>query len=304
MLIILAFLFMRVDPGERFRAEYPREVAALQREFADVRGVATLCQVSGEKLGPVTLIQFASGPGHAKFEVDALRPRGATSFEPRRNVICRDEKYCFRLVRLKKEGSYSIVSIEDDWRARSQFTQPFGKYLDAPWTVGGTSLSDRMSSDRFRIIESQVINEAGRELIEVYFESGRSTRKPDLVRVVLDPSLHWAVVRSETKSGEMNDRVKERSALTYFAGPSGSRYIHDVRLVDITGLEALCDFSKVEFVATPRSEFAIEYYGLKNPHRKPSDGSSIPLWMGGVAIAVGLLILGRWLARREARSVA
>ncbi len=304
MLITLAWLAVGLDAGDRFRAEYPREVAALQREFADVRGVATLRRVAGQKLGQAASVRFASGPDRAKFEFVSRSQRGSAQFDASGSVICRNDELCFRLARTKKDGPYSLISIGDDPHSRAQFHTTFGKYMDAPWTIASRGILDMMGTDRFRIIGSRGLNEAGRDLIEVVFESGHSSQKADLVRVAFDPAFHWAIVRAELRAGSFGDRLLERSKLDYFVGPSGSRYIHDVRLVDIAGKETLCEFGSVEFTETPAAEFTLAHYGLNDPMRKPRTDSSIAIRIGVFALAVGLLALGRWLSRRARRSAA
>jgi len=292
MLFILAFLTTSYDTGSRFSREYPAEVGALKREFANVRGSAKLWMVSQGKVGPPNRAQFAMGLECDKF---AFINTKVQSVEV---VSCRNQARYFQLEKRGEKAGYAITALGDDPASRSSFDAVFGKYLHAAWATLNQDVLNQTALSQFHIVSEREFNESGRDLVEVVFQNGDPAKSLASFRITFDPALHWAIVRSEASLG---GRTMEQFKITYDRFASGRIFMKTVHLLDVSHRELVCEFDPTDFAPIPEQEFTLEHYGLKDPARK-RQVSSTPLILGGLLLAsIGLLIIGRWLYRRSVR---
>lgn len=298
MTLLLSLIIVSANPALRFETEYPQASRALKENMRPIRGVAEVTELGGDAR-PAKKFGFATGPDRVKFEFDSFADKRRNPSSPiRNNVCCRVEDLCFRLERRSNEREFGITIRSATPLAQGMIHSVFGKYLDSAWCSGIRDIPRLMSLDAYRILESKEIHILNRTLIEITLEVPSGPTAKDQLQVTFDPDRHWALVRSEVRSGALMGRVVEQKSIEYGPDIDGHHWIKKVQMTGADGRKTLCEFQPVNFTKTPDQEFTLSFYGLSDPVRGPSR-SGFPRGMALMTALILGLFAGSWAIRRS-----
>ena len=304
-LLLLVLALTPEVSSSRFLSEYPRENRILQDDLAVATGEARLYAVKNGKVDPVgTEVKFATTADCAKYQFENRVTRPAKAAGIWETVCSREQQRIFMLRKSPHDQKYIIKSLGDDPANQGVFEVVFGKYLNAPWALGPSDLASLMRKGNIQVAEEREVVESGRTLIQVNLKHNFAKDQFDQYQMTFDPSLHWAVVRSEEFPHATGGRRTDFFEIDYAPALDGRTYPKKVWYTDIGDKQTMCEFVRVEARETPRSEFGLEFYGLVDPERKSNPFWPYWIWLGLALTAVALLIAGRWLRLRSTRLAA
>jgi hypothetical protein len=271
---------------DRFLKEYPKSSMELETRLSTVKGIARVFDPKGiSQVVPQTSVTFAVNGPVRKFEyskiIMATNKPTDTLY-----VVCASGSTSFRLKRVG-ESPYQIQGIGSDLAEQAIFRTVFGKYLDAPWAIYGLHLTGLIKAADFRLTTSREIDTDQGRVVEIEFYSGSFNGQPSWYRVRLDPGIDWAIIESEYRPGSSS--VNPETLKIEYSTATGHVFPKRIQSKGLDGKENVCEFSKIEFSATPASEFRMEHYGLKDvTNYAPKDSSHLHWWLIAVAVVVSL----------------
>jgi hypothetical protein len=279
----------------RVEAEWPPAARRLSEAFVTVRGKA---RITSEKLG-------ATGPPlvrEAFFAIDRDRKKvelvhystGAHPTKLGEVVYCVGEDTAFEVKRRGETHGYTVGGIGTTNEERDSYLTTFGQYFLAPNGVAGISLPQFFAQRAFKILSAEVVEQAGRSLMEVQCVSGPD-RPVSKLTFLLDPAAGWSV-----RSLRLHPIQEPKAVTSYeieYAVPEGELPIPRSVKLDRGFARHRCEFTEWDFSPTPASEFNMTHYGLPDmavPRRSPYTTALLL-----AAIAIVAAIAG-WLLRRLA----
>lgn len=285
---------------DRFSKEYPAAVAELESRFSKYQGVARLQQgiLKGDKVQGAP-VRFARNGLLQKFEFSADADDGnkSRSFD---YVYCSAGMSSFELTRPKsKEARYKISKLGSNPVQQNTYRSIFGKFLDSPYAIYGTSLSRMMVGKDFRIKEAREISRDGDTLVELDFEFGTFNKAPNFYRVRLNPSLNWAIVYSEFRPGS-SLKNPEILSVDYSARTEQSYFFpKKIFAHSLDGSTETCVLDKFEPATVPEAQFGLEYYGLKDVTKATANTSIwVNKWILGASAVVAMFCIATALRNR------
>jgi hypothetical protein len=266
--------------------------------MSEVEGTCRLTRVVGRDKTTVSDATFAAGHGMRKVRI-VQRPRSEKFAERPEAVYCLGPDTAFTLVRTSEAEPYSVKGIGTDAKDRTGYLHKFGRYRDAAYSVLGVPLVQIMKQPNFHITDVERVKLGGGEVMRVNFRMGKAPGDSE-VRLVLDPSLGWAIRSGELQPVALRGRAKISFEAEYDSGAGRPMLPKVVRFEDLNGDKFTCEFLEVRNNTRPPQEFKMPYYGLPDMTVAGPTGTGRTLlyWAAGALGGASLLI---WQAMRYAR---
>lgn len=278
----------------RFWREYPVASERLEERLGRMKGSCRIRFQAGPKAKPqLKDAKFAADGGSIKVELLEDR-RGSL-------VYCVGSGSGFILGRGAKSTSYSIRGL-DDRRIRAEFASEFGRFLHAPFSNNGMSLSKITKLPSFHLVSVEPITGDGAGLLVLRYELG--PKPADRETLILDPDHGWILRSGKSELGRFPGATLEFKADYDFGSPQFP-VPRSVEFVELSRAKAKCDFQDIAFEPTPPSAFTLASYGLADfggTFSGKSSPNGTALWLAGLAGAGIILALGLKRLAERARA--
>lgn len=293
---------------ERFKAEYPKALARLERAYAECRGecmAADLSSPRGSKPA-IDQIQFAISGGSQKL---TIVPKATDAGPPWvKKVYCHGVDRAFALVQPRDGPGLEVASINEVQLVKGVFQSRIGNCVGAPFSTFVIPMSLVMGYPAYRPHKAESFKRANKTLMRVSVEYGEPGA-PYRCVLEFDPEADWVVLHSEFHWPRNEPARCMSTDVEYGPQVDGVPTLSRVTMTDSANPAGTpprrWEFRDFHFGPTPSSEFTMPYYGLPDITVKPSLGllDSPATWL----LILGLLGLGvgmgvRALARRMDRA--
>lgn len=247
------------DSIEKFKTEYNLAAPRLQERFAQLRGTCRISRQSSKNLDTIQIDEATFHIDHNISKVSIQRPRAVGETGDRSEIVyCIAPDYAFTIGRVPGEKSFEVLSLGADRSDFGRFTNNFGRYIFASFTIlGHKSLFELMRSKGFEIVSASHVRP---DHFEIEYRIGSSTSK-DRVKLVFDPTKGWVITRGVITPALSDDTSNITFQVDYQSEgpiPLPKR----VKYHDVTGLDTVCDFTLISAEPTDVKEFTMSYYGL------------------------------------------
>ena len=282
-----------------FLKDYPEAARRLESRMASAKGMCRLSRTTADSSKRV-IVEWATFVADNGYQKVTFGPKPGVADDKRGqvHVYCHSEDGSFSLVHDRATKKASLTGVGTDRRERAVFMQRFGQYLAAPYALNGVPLRRTMTSPAFRITAAEWVTLGGRRLFNLEYEI--DPPPVDRMKVVLDPEAGWVLRSAIHWPGNFPYPEGIRLDVEYSPGSGGIPFPRMVTHNGLTGRPSTCEFTTFEWANTPEEEFSPTHYGL--PDVRPRARRSpwvVALWVIGAAMSViGLIFLGRWIARR------
>ncbi len=272
---------------QMFLARYPLASRSLQEHFATAKGECyfkhpSSGRSSGSKPPAESKAQFFIDHGSKKFIVGSSKAKGEKSLEL---IYCYDNQDGFALVRQPISGKTKVLGVGTDREERAFFVQQYGRFLTAPFSVGGVPLSKIMRSPEFHLLQADRVTVDGRNLLKIGYELGPTP--VDKVELLIDPDSDWIIRSGIVHSGAFPKPGGSWFDIQYKRENKEGAIPEVIKFHDLTGKTSSCFFTSFEFTRTPEAEFSRSQYGLPDPTRRVSHS----LWVVAIGAFVASTLL-------------
>ncbi len=306
---LLSAVTVRAAAGDelldRVRSSYPSALKILEGAYSQVHGsghkkVTIPIKPSGERVITTSFTMAVDGLKQRVVEKTEDRSPERSGFQEA--VECVNEKYSFVLKRSVPDAPYLLTGVvpERGEANVAELGSMFRNALYAPFSVENLLISRMIAQTGFRFIGANLVQEQGRELIRIQFESTDPKAEISAGVLWVDPSDGWMLQRSEYYVHPSRKRLF-RSTVDY-AKENERSVPKQVNILEPSLLRREYWFDSIKFEGSPEGDFRLPAFGLPELSGKTGADPSqnhMGTWFIGLGVASLIAALGfRYFARR------
>ncbi|CAN5664585.1 hypothetical protein BH23PLA1_BH23PLA1_27720 [soil metagenome] len=219
-----------------------------------------------------------------------------------RSILSVTSRYSFSLARGSEDKPYTLREFVRSQDEGSEIEFAVKQYLFAPCGIEQYLLSDLMAEPNFRFLDATEVEEEGRTMIKVEFESPDESSYLHSGWFIVSPSDSWTIRRYECFFHPSRKRPF-LGTIEYFPGEGGVPLPKRIVCLEPSGLRRECEFGGIKPGPSRESEFTLTHYGLPEIDTPAVRSRTIPtaywFFLLAVACLIGALALRHLSARYQ-----
>lgn len=292
--------------NNRFREEYPAEIAAVVDFYKETSIRATRNVVNGKGVSSTTLVEYASSHGCSRKVEHTDKTIEGQPVKVGRAVVFNPES-SFSAVQENAQG-YSLSDYgEQNARKFEGRLKLQGNPTFAAYCFYEQPITEFMALPSFKVLRTEEVVSAGRGLLKVYWEANLAKRDRK-GWFVFDPQQHWVLHEFVVDFGPKDQPANTRRCrrVKYSTGQAVP-VVHSVEheVIDIKHDKVLerevVTVDEFDRKQQPLGDFTAGAFGVKLP-AQASQGNRWWLILNGFAVlAIGLVLLRKYFKTQAGR---